>query len=44
MHLFNEIFNDLYFSVFNHTSCGKHIVLGYGIQEANAVDVHEVIE
>ena len=31
------------FRVFNHTSNGKHNVSGYGIQESNAVDVHEVI-
>ena len=43
MELFNYIFNVLYLSVFNHTSCGKHDVSVYGVQEANAVDVHEVI-
>ena len=40
--LFNYIFNVLYFSGFNYTSCGKHNMLGYGVQEANTIDVHEV--
>ena len=35
--LFNFIFNVLY-----HTSCGKNNVSGYGVQEANAVGLHEV--
>ena len=42
--LFNYIFNVIYFSIFNHTTCEKHIVLGYGVQEANTIDVHEVTE
>ena len=40
--LFNSIFNVLYFLIFNHTSCGKHNVSGYGVQESNVIDVHEV--
>ena len=40
----NYIFNALYLSIFNHTSCGKHNISGCGIEETNAVDVHEVIE
>ena len=39
--LFNSIFNAIYLSIFNHTSCGKHNVLGYGVQEYNVVDVNE---
>ena len=39
---FESIFNVLYFSIFNHTYCGKHNVLVYGIQESNAVDVHDM--
>ena len=39
---FDSIFNVLYFSVFNHTSCGKNNVSGYGVQETNSIDVHEV--
>ena len=42
MNLFNYIFNVLYFQIFNHTSCKKHNVLRYGVQEANTIDVHEV--
>ena len=42
--LFDSIFNVLYFSIFNHNSCGKHNVSGYRNQESNAVDVHEVAE
>ena len=42
MGLFNSIINVIYFSIFNNTSCGKYNVLGYGIQEANTIDVHEV--
>ena len=40
--LFNSIFNIIYFQIFNHTSCGKDNVLGYGLQEANAIYVYEV--
>ena len=40
--LFNYIFNVLYFSIFNHASFGKYDLSGYGVQEDNAVDVHEV--
>ena len=27
---------------FNYTSCGQHNVSEYGVQEANAIGVHEV--
>ena len=40
--LFNSIFNVIYFSIFNHNSCGNHNVLGYSVQEANVLDVNEV--
>ena len=42
MNLFNYIFNVLYFQIFNHTSCLKGNVLGYGVREANTIDVHKV--
>ena len=42
MGLFNSILNVIYHSIFIHTSCGKHHLSGYGAQEDNAVDVHEV--
>ena len=32
----------MFLSFFSHTSYGKHSVLGYGVQEANTIDVHEV--
>ena len=44
VNLFNSIFNVIYFLILNHTSCGKHDVSGYGVQEANAGDVYEVPE
>ena len=40
--LFNSVFNVPYFSIFNHNFCGENNVLGYGDQESNAIDVHEV--
>ena len=42
VHLFNYIFNVLYFSIFNHIFCGKHNALEHGVQESNTIDVHEV--
>ena len=36
------IWNTLNFSVFDHTSCGKHDVTWYGVDESNTIDVHEV--
>ena len=40
--LFNYISNIIYFYIFNHNSCGKHNLLGYGVKEANGIDVNEV--
>ena len=40
--LFKSVFNVFYSSVFKHTYRGKHNLSGYGVQEYNAVDVHEV--
>ena len=40
--LFNYILNVIYFYIFNHTSRGKYNVSGYGVQEANAVDMNDV--
>ena len=42
MYLCDPICNILKFSVFGHTSCGKHDVLWYGVEEANYVNLHEV--
>ena len=40
--LLDYILNFIYFSIFNHTTCSKQNVSGYGIQESNAGDVNEV--
>ena len=40
--MFSYIFNVIHFSIFNYTYCGKNNVLGYGVQETNAVDVNDV--
>ena len=42
MYLHDTIFNVLNFSVFDHTSSGKHDVPLYGVEEADSIDVHEV--
>ena len=42
MYLHDPICNGLNFSVFDHTSCGKHNMPLYGVDEANSIDVHEV--
>ena len=42
MYLCDPIFNVINFSVFDHTSCGKHGVLLYGIEEADSINVYEV--
>ena len=42
MYLCDSICNVLNFSVFDHNSCGKHDVPGYGVEEANSIDVHDV--
>ena len=41
MYLCDLICNVLNFSVFDHTSCGKHDVPLYGVEEADSIDVHE---
>ena len=42
MCLCDSICNVLNFSVFGHTSSGKHDVSYYGVEEADSIDVHEV--
>ena len=44
MNLCDSICNVLNFSVFDHTSSGKHDVPLYGVEEADSIDVHEVTE
>ena len=43
MYLCDPICNVLNFSFFDNISCGKHDVPLYGVEEANSIDVHEVI-
>ena len=40
MYLFNYILNVIYFPIFKHTSCGKHLVSRYGVREADAIGVN----
>ena len=42
MYLCDSICDVLNFSVFYHTSSGKHDVPSYGDEETNTIDVHEV--
>ena len=42
MYLCDSICNVLNFSVFDHTSSGKHDVPWYGDEETDTIDVHEV--
>ena len=42
MYLYGSIYNVLNFSVFDHTSSGKHDVPWYGVKETDSIDVHEV--
>ena len=42
MYLCDPICNVLNFSVFDHTSCVKHDVMLYGVEESDSIDVHEV--
>ena len=42
MYLCDLTWNVLNFSVFYHTSCGKHDVPWYGVEETNYIYVHEV--
>ena len=42
MYLCDSICNVLNFSVFDHTSSGKHDVPWYGVEETDTIDVHEV--
>ena len=42
MYLCDSICNVLNFSVFDHTSSGKHDVLRYGDEETDPIDVHEL--
>ena len=44
MYQHDTICNVLHFSGFDHTSCGKHDVPGYGVEESNSIGVHEVTE
>ena len=44
MYLRDPICNVLNFSDFDHTSCGKHDVPCYGVEETNSIDMHEVTE
>ena len=42
MYLCDPICNVLNFSDFDHTSCSKHDVPLYGVEETDSIDVHEV--
>ena len=42
MYLCDSICNVLNFSVFYHTSSGKHYVPCNGVEETDPIDVHEV--
>ena len=42
MYLSDSIYNKLKFSVFDHTSSGKHDVPWYGDEETDPIDVNEV--
>ena len=42
MYLRDPILNVLNFSVFGHTSCGKHDVPWYVVEETNSIYMHEV--
>ena len=42
MYLCDSICNVLNFSVFDHTSSGKHDVPWYGDEETDSIDVNEV--
>ena len=44
MYLCDPICNVLNFSVFGHTSCGKHDVLWCGVEETYSIDMPEVTE
>ena len=41
MYLCDPICNVLNFSVFDYTSCGKHDVPLYGVEEIDSIDFHE---
>ena len=42
MYLNDSIYHVLNFSDFDHTSCEKHGVPWYGVEEDDSIDVHEV--
>ena len=44
MYLYDPICNVLNFSVFDHTSCGKHYMLCYGVEETDSIDGHDITE
>ena len=42
LYLPNPISNVFNVSVSSHTSCGKHYVLGYGVEEHDSIAIHEI--